>query len=118
MEGAYALVWGGASTSNLFEPPSCRAGKVCRVLLPAFGEVGSTEQRPLYRGSKVCRLFCTSSGWFKHVEPPRIFSNKSLSETARCVEFFNRKGVVHDELCEREFSQLCTEVKTLVGQKG
>ena len=31
----------------------------------------------------------TRSGWFKHVEPPRTFSNKLIAETARCVEFFN-----------------------------
>ena len=45
MEGAYALVRGGSSTSNLLEPHH-------------------------YKDSKVCREFChMSSGWFDHTEP-------------------------------------------------
>ena len=35
---------------------------------------------------------CTSSGWFKRIEPPRIFSNHSIAEIARCVEFFHRRS--------------------------
>ena len=37
-----------------------------------------------YRGNKC---LCTSSGWFKHIEPSRIFSNHIIAEIARCVEF-------------------------------
>ena len=29
-----------------------------------------------------------SSGWFKHVEPPRTISNHINAEIARCVEIF------------------------------
>ena len=29
----------------------------------------------------------TSSGWFKHIEPPRTFSNNIITEIARCGEF-------------------------------
>ena len=40
-----------------------------------------------YRGNKVCRVLCTCSGWFKHIEPPRTFSNHIITKIARCVEF-------------------------------
>ena len=33
----------------------------------------------------VC--LCTSSGWFKHIEPHRTFSTRMITEIARCVEF-------------------------------
>ena len=29
----------------------------------------------------------TSSGWFKHIEPPRTFSNHIITEIVRCLEF-------------------------------
>ena len=29
--------------------------------------------------------FCTSSGWFKHSEPPRTYTLNTLTELARCV---------------------------------
>ena len=35
------------------------------------------------------RCLCTSSGWFKYIEPPRTFSNHINAEIARCVEFFH-----------------------------
>ena len=84
VEGADALVWGGSSTSNLLAPfrTTC-----------------------LQSWQGVSRSFtCVWGGrLYRTCSPPRTFSNKSLSETARCVEFFNSKGVVPDELCEREF---------------
>ena len=40
-----------------------------------------------YRGNKVCRVLCTCSGWFKHIEPRRTFSNHIITKIARCVEF-------------------------------
>ena len=39
------------------------------------------------QGNKVCRVLCTCSGWFKHIEPPRAFSNHIITTIARCVEF-------------------------------
>ena len=30
---------------------------------------------------------CTSSGWFKHIEPRRTFPNHIITEIAKCVEF-------------------------------
>ena len=39
--------------------------------------------------ARCAGCLCTSSGWFKHVEPPRTFSNYSIAEMARCIEFFH-----------------------------
>ena len=32
---------------------------------------------------------CTSSEWFKRIEPPRTFSNHIIAQIPRCVEFFH-----------------------------
>ena len=51
----------------------------------------------LYRTFSICIFIgdtrcacclCTSSGWFKHTEPLRTFSNYILTEIARYIEFF------------------------------
>ena len=54
-----------------------------------------TASVPAYRtyltqstGETRCAgCLCTSSGWFKHIEPHRTFSNHIITEIARCVEF-------------------------------
>ena len=39
-------------------------------------------------GESRCEgCLCTSSGWFKHIEPRRTFSNYIITEIARCLEF-------------------------------
>ena len=44
----------------------------------------------IFTGEARCAgCLCTSSGWFKHVEPPRTFSNHIIAEMAKCVEFFH-----------------------------
>ena len=77
------------TSSNLLEPHQCRDGKVCRDLSHEFGVVRlyRTFSNYIFTGCAVC--FCTSSRWFKHVEPPRTFSNHIIAEMARCVEFFH-----------------------------
>ena len=64
MQGAYAHVRGGSSTANLLEQ-------------------GVEHFVP---GVRVER-FVLRSGWFKHLEPPRPFSNHILTELARCGAF-------------------------------
>ena len=89
VQGAYTLVRGGSSTSNLLEPHHCRDGK---VLSHEFGMVRRyrTFSNYIFTGEARCAgCLCTSSGWFKHVEPPRTFSNHNIAEMARCVEFFH-----------------------------
>ena len=37
--------------------------------------------------------FCTSSGWYKHSEPPRTYTNHTSTELARCEGcFYTRSG--------------------------
>ena len=137
------MVQAHRTSSNLLEPHYYRDSKVCRVLSHEFGVVrlnrtyivtGETrcagclctssgwfkhiEPRRTshhYRDSKVCRVLShefrvvrlhqtfsvhivsgktrsagclwTSSGWFKHIEPPRTFSNHIITEIVRCLEF-------------------------------
>ena len=148
MPGAYALVRGGLTTSNLLEPHHNRDSKVCRVLSHEFGVVRLhrtfsiyivTVETHCYRDRKVCRILshefgvvrhhrtfsiymvagetrcagclCTSSGWFKHVEPRRTLSNDIITDIVRCVEFCHMSSGWFD----------CTEPSlstSLQGQQG
>ena len=90
VQGAYALVRGGSSTSNLLEPHHYRESKVFRVLSHEFGVVRlyRTFSIHIVTGESRCEgCLCTSLGWFKHIEPRRTFSNYIITEIARCVEF-------------------------------
>ena len=78
VKGARALVRGGSSASNLLEPHHHRDSKVCRVLSHEFGVVRlyRTFSTYIYTGeTKFAGCLCTSSGWFKSIEPPRTSSN-------------------------------------------
>ena len=74
VKGAYALIRGGSSTSNLLEPHHCRNRKVCRVLSHEFGVVRPYGTFSVYivkgeTGSAGCL-------WtrFKHIKPSRTTS--------------------------------------------
>ena len=77
------------TSSNLLEPHHYRDSKVCRVLSHEFGVVRlyRTFSNYIFTGCAGC--LCTSSGWFKRIEPPRTFSNNIIAQIARCVEFFH-----------------------------
>ena len=52
--------------------------------------IGEAKCAGCVEGETRCAgCFCTSSGWFKCIEPPRTFSNHIIAEIARCVEFFH-----------------------------
>ena len=73
MQGAYPLVRGSSSTSNLLEPHHFRDSKVCRVLSHEFGVVRlyRTFSIHIVTGETRCAgCLCTSAGRFKHIEPP------------------------------------------------
>ena len=36
--------------------------------------------------TRCAGCLCTSSGWFKHSEPPRTYSNHNITKLARCGE--------------------------------
>ena len=85
------------TSSNLLEPHHCRDSKVCRVLSHEFGVVRlyRTFSNYIFTGETRCAgCLCTSSGWFKRIEPPRTFSNHIITEIARRVEFSHEFGVV------------------------
>ena len=70
VQGAYALVRGGSSTSNLLEPHHYRDSKVFRVLSHEFGVVRLYRTFSIYivAGETRCAgCLCTCSGCFKHI---------------------------------------------------
>ena len=78
------------TSSNLLEPHLHRDSKVWRVLSHVFGVVRLYRTFSIYivtRETRCAGCLCTSSGWFKHIEPPRTFSNHIITEIARCGEF-------------------------------
>ena len=81
------MVQATRTSSNLLEPHLCRDSKVCRVLSHEFGVVRPYRTYIVAGETRCAGCLCTSSGWFKHIEPPRTFSNHIITEIARCVEF-------------------------------
>ena len=79
----FGVVQAHRTSSNLPEPHHYRDSKVCRVLSHEFEVV-----RPYRTVSVWCAgCLCTCSGWFKHIEPHRTFSNHIIIVIARCLEF-------------------------------
>ena len=61
-----------------------------RVLSHEFGVVRLYRTFSIYivTGETRCAgCLRPSSGWFKHIEPPRTFSNHIITEIGRCIEF-------------------------------
>ena len=80
------------TSSNLPEPHHYNDSNVFRVLSHEFGVVRLYRTFSIYivRGeTRYSGCLCTSSGWFKHIEPRRTFSNHIITEIARCVQFFH-----------------------------
>ena len=80
------MVQAHRTSSNLLEHHHCTDSKVCRVLSHEFGVVRlyRTFSNYIFTGCAGC--LCTSSGWFKPIEPPRTHI---VAKIARCVEFFH-----------------------------
>ena len=92
LQGAYALVRGHRTSSNLLEPHPRRDSKVCRVLSHEFGVVRLYRTFSTYLVTGETRFagcLCTSSGWFKRIEPPRTFSDHIMTELAGRGEVFH-----------------------------
>ena len=68
----------------------CTEPSLCTLL---HGKQGVQGAYAIGRGgSSTSNLFeptrtTTSSGWFKHIEPLRTYSNHNSTEIARCGEF-------------------------------
>ena len=70
-------------------PQHHRDSKVWRGLSHEFGVVRLYRTFSIYitAGETRCAgCLCTSSGWFKHIEPHRTYSNHNITEIARCGE--------------------------------
>ena len=65
----------------------------------------------------MCRVMCTSSGWFKHIEPFRTFSNHIIGELARCVKFVDMNQSTRYQTTtvmnrdQYHFSEVCPKLK-------
>ena len=71
------------------EPLHYRASKMWRVLTHEFGVVRPYQNFSInsVKGEARCAgCLCTRSGWFKHIEPHRTYTNHTITELARCVE--------------------------------
>ena len=91
----------------LVEPLHCKDCKVCRIFSHEFGMVRlyRTFYNYIVTGETRCAgCLCTSSGWFKHIEPPRTFSNHIITEIARCGEFCHMSSEWFD--CTEPSAQL------------
>ena len=60
---------------------------------------------------------CTSSGWFKHSEPPRTYTLNTLTEIARCVGCFCSSSgwFKHSEPIRTYTNHTSTELARCVG---
>ena len=89
------MVQAQRTSSNLLEPQQHKASKVWRGLSQEFGVVRlyRTFSSYILAGETRCAgCFCTSSGWFKHIEPHRTYSNHNFTELARCGEVCHKSS--------------------------
>ena len=85
----FGVVQAQRTASNLHEPHHHRDCKVCRGLSQEVGVVRLYRTFSMYIVTWETRsagCLCNSSGWFKHSEPQRTFSNHNITEIARCGE--------------------------------
>ena len=89
------MVQAQRTTANLLEPQLHRASKVCRRLAQEVGVVRLYRTFSLYLVTGETRsagCLYKSSGWFKHLEPHRTYSNHNSTELARCGEVCHRRS--------------------------
>ena len=83
------MVQGHRTSSNLLEPQHHKDSKVWTGLSHEFGMVRLYRTFSIYiiAGETRCAAcLCTSSGWFKDIEPHRTYSNHNTTDIARCGE--------------------------------
>ena len=76
--------------TRLLEPQHHRDSKVWRGLSHEFEVVRLYRTFSIYiiagEKTRCAGCLCTSSGWFKHIEPHPTYSNHNITEIARCGE--------------------------------
>ena len=126
----FGVVQAHRTSSNLHEPLHHRDSKVCRGLSHEFGVVRLYRTFSMYSVTGETRsagFLCTSSGrylcpssggkssgWFKHIEPPRTYSNHIIKEIARCGEVCHMSSGWFD--CTEP--SLCTSLQGKQGVQG
>ena len=83
------MVQANRTLPNLLKPQHHGDSKVWRGLSHELGVVRLYQIFSIYiiAGETRCAgCLCTSSGWFKHIEPYRTYSNHKITEIARCEE--------------------------------
>ena len=71
--------------SNHIITEIARLVKFCHMSLGWFCCTEPSLSTSLQGETRCAGCLCTSSGWFKHIEPPRTFSNHIITEISRCV---------------------------------
>ena len=111
------MVQAHRTSSNLLEPQHHKDSKVWRGLSHELGVVRLYRTFSIYiiAGETRCAgCLCTSSGWFKHIEPHRTYTNHSITEIARCVEVYHMSSGWFD--CTEP--SLCTLLQGKQGVQG
>ena len=108
VQGACALVRAHRTSSNLLEPHHRRDNKVFSHEFGVVRLYGTFSNYILTGETRCAGCLCTSSGWFKRIEPFRTFSNHIIAEIARCVEFFHKSSGWFD----------CTELSLTTSLQG
>ena len=111
------MVQAHRTSANLLEPQHHRASKVWRGLSHEFGVVRLYRTFSSYSSAGETRCagcLCTSSGWFKHLEPQRTYTNHLITELARCVEVYHMSSGWFD--CTEP--SLCTVLQGKQGVQG
>ena len=84
------------TTSNLHYVHPHRERKVSRFQIHGFGVVRLDRTFSDYLFTGDGSALCTSSMRFKHIEPPRTFSNYLLTERGRYRDFFYMSSALFD----------------------
>ena len=61
-----------------------RCGEVCHLSSGWFDCTEPSLSTSLQGETRCAGCLCTSSGWFKHIEPHRTYSNHNTIEIVRC----------------------------------
>ena len=89
------MVQAHRTSSNLLEPQQHCDSKVWRGLSQECRVVRLYRTFSIYSiaGETRCAgCLCTSSGWFKHIEPHRTYTNHTFTERARCGEVCHKRS--------------------------
>ena len=94
--------------SNHIITEIARCGEVCHRVVRLY----RTFPRYIATGeTRSAGCLCNSSGWFKHIEPHRTYSNHNITELARCGEVCHMSSMClnHPELVLKHPAHLVSQ---------